>query len=219
MTTCAQCLSDLSTMRVTDMRQSSPTAMHIQSCPRCASIAEEIAYAERRLSTALAESHSSHAPEELSEAALLGSERERRKEVGRWIRGILTGAGCVVVFLFVEKVVIPVSRQSDNITTETISLRCLTPEQAMEIATPYLRSTGSISSPKGMRIVTIKGKHDEFEAAISRVKSIDDAQSCALPNPVYPYPSPTSVQPSAPVGPSAIQAGQPTTSSDKPKRD
>lgn len=206
MTTCAQCLSDLSTMRLSDMRPGTAAALHLESCPQCASIAQEIAYAERRLSTALAETRSSFTPEELSHGALVGSERDRRKEVGRWIQGILTAAACLTVFLFIRNVFIPLANESEKIRTETISLRCLTPEQAMEIATPYLRSTGSISAPKGMRIVTIRGRHDEFEAAISRVKSIDAEQACQLPNPAYPYPSATTPEPA-------------TTSTDKPKKD
>lgn len=204
MTTCADCLAELSTMRLGDMRPGNAASLHIESCPQCASIAQEIAYAERRLSLAMAETHSSFSPEELSDNALLGSERERRKVVARWVRGLLAAAGCVTFFFFMQNVFVPMANKSEDIRTETISLRCLTPEQAMEIATPYLRSKGSISTPKGMRIVTIRGKHDEFEAAVSRVKSIDDSQMCTLPNPAYPYPSPTP---------------DPTTSNDIPKKD
>lgn len=206
MTSCAQCLSDLSTMRVSDIRQGTSAALHLETCPRCASIAEEIAYAERRLSTALAETHSSFTPEELSHGALVGSERERRKVVGRWVQGILAATGCVLFYFFMENVILPRAEQSEKVRTETITLRCLTPEQAMEIATPYLRSSGSISSPKGMRIVTITGKHDEFEAAISRVKSIDDVQQCSLPNPAY-------------IDPSITMPQLKSTSRDKPKKD
>ena len=206
MTTCAECLTELSTMRVGDMRAGTPAALHLESCPRCASIAEEIAYAERRLSIALAETGSSYLPEELSHAALLGSERQRRKVVGRWVRGVLAVLGCVTFYWFMDNVIVPSARQSEKIRTETISLRCLTPEQATEIATPYLRSTGSISSPKGMRIVTIRGKDDEFKQAYTRIKRIDAEQNCQLPNPASADPSATTPQPA-------------TTSSDKPKKD
>lgn len=205
MTNCAQCLTDLSTMRMADVQPGSPAAVHIESCPRCAGIAEEIAYAERRLSTALAETRSSYTPGELSQGALLGSERERRKVVGRWVRGVLAVVGCVMFAFFMENVILPRAEESEKIRTETISLRCLTNEQAMEIATPYLRS-GTISAPKGMRVVTVRAKHDEFEQAISRIKSIDDAQTCALPNPAY-------------IDPSITMPQLKSTSSDKPKKD
>jgi hypothetical protein len=206
MTTCAQCLSDLSTMRLSDMSPGTAAALHLESCPHCAGIAQEIAYAERRLSTALAETRSSFTPEELSEGALLGSERERRLFIGRFVRGLLAAAGCVTLFLFMENTFIPLAGQSEKIRTETISLRCLTSEQAMEIATPYLRSSASISAPKGVRVVTIRGKLAEFQAAISRVKSVDDAQTCQLPNPAY-------------IDPSVTMPELKTTSSDKPKKD
>ncbi|HUQ48296.1 MAG TPA: hypothetical protein VM053_08650 [Gemmatimonadaceae bacterium] len=206
MTTCAQCLSDLSTMRVSDLREGTSASRHLESCPQCAGIAAEIAYAERRLTTALAETQSSFTPEELSHGALVGSERARRKVVGRWVRGLLAAAGGVTLLVFMENFIFPLSRQSEKIRTETISLRCITPEQAIEIATPYLRSTGAIYTTKGMRIVTVRGRHGEFQQAIARINSIDDAQKCALPNPAY-------------IDPSITMPELTTTSSDKPKKD
>ena len=193
-------------MRVSDLREGTSAARHIASCPQCAGIAAEIAYAERRLSSALAETQSSFTPEEMSYGALVGSERERRKVVGRWVRGLLAAAGCVTFFLFMENVILPRAGQSEKIRTETISLRCLTPEQAMEIATPYLRSTGAIYTTKGMRVVTVRGRHAEFQQAVAHISSIDDAQQCALPNPAY-------------MDPSRTMPELKTTSSDRPKKD
>jgi hypothetical protein len=193
-------------MRMADVRPGTPAAQHIESCPRCASVAEEIAYAERRLSIALAETGSSYTPEELSHGALLGSERERRKVVGRWVRGLLAVCACVTFYWAMDNVIVPSAEQSEKFRMETISLRCLTAEQAMEIAIPYLRSTGSISSPKGMQIVTIGGKTNEFQQAIARIKKVDDAQTCQLPNPAY-------------IDPSITMPELKATSSDKPGKD
>ena len=184
MTTCAQCLSELSTMRMADMRPGTPVALHCESCPDCTGIMQEIAYAERRLSTALSEARSGFTPEELSETALTGSERERRKYVGRWTRGLLAAAGCVTFFFFMQNVFIPRVDPPQPISRETISLNCITPQQAMEIATPYLRSHGSsIYTAGGLKAITISGQPAEFIQAVNHVKLVDDEQKCQLPSP------------------------------------
>lgn len=206
MTTCAQCLSELSTMRMTDLRPGSQVALHVESCPNCSDVAQEIAYAERRLSTALSEARSGFTPEELSEAALTGSERWRRQYVGRWVRGLLAAAGCVTFWFFMEKVFIPRVDPEPRTVTETIRLRCISSEEAMDLATPYLRSTGAIYSRKGSPIVTVRGTPDEFARAAAVIKSIDDAAACPIPNS-----SSGRVEPAGPI--------TTITSSDKPKKD
>jgi hypothetical protein len=188
MTTCAECLGTMSTMRLADLRPGSAIAEHCSTCADCSSVAQEIAFAERRLAEALAETRSALMPDDLSNLAMQQSERARRKEMARWARGFLMAAGCVTFWFFMQDLFVPWT-EGEKIRTETVTLRCLTADQATEIATPYLRSNGaSISTPKGMQAVTIRGRHDEFEEAISRVKSIDDAQGCRLPNRGYPYP-------------------------------
>jgi hypothetical protein len=182
MTTCAECLDAISTMRLADLKSGSDVADHCASCPSCAGIVQETVYAERRLSEALSAARSGIAPEDLSYRVLAESERVRRKQVGRWVRGLLAAAGCVTFWFFMQDVFVPWTGGEKSIAMETIALKCLTAEQASEIATPYLRSSGSaIYSAKDVHMITIKGRSDEFARAKMEIMGIDDRQQCDLP--------------------------------------
>ena len=182
MTTCAHCLSELSTMRLTDMRAGSPVALHCASCSDCASVAQEIGYAERRLAASLAEARPGFTPEELAFSALNQSERLRRKTVGRWVSGLLAAAGCVTFWFFMQNVFVPWTDGSNRTAMETITLRCLTAEQASELATPYLKSSGSaIYLAKDIHTITIKGRADEFVRARAEIAGVDNKIRCKAP--------------------------------------
>ncbi|HZK78638.1 MAG TPA: hypothetical protein VFC35_07005, partial [Gemmatimonadaceae bacterium] len=131
-------------------------------------------------------------PEELSQAALTGSERERRKHVGRWIRGLLAAAGCVTFWFFMENVFIPRVDPGQHLPIETITLRCLTPEQASELAAPYLRGNGSaIYQTKGFKAISIRGQPTEALEAAMKVRQLDDAARCGISDPPATVPKAT----------------------------
>jgi hypothetical protein len=181
MTTCAECLQTFLTMPLAELRPGSPVVEHCVSCPACAKVIQETTYAERRLSSALAEARSACTAEDLSNRVLAESERVRRKEVGRWVRGLLVAAGCITFWFFMEDVFVPWTGGKKSIATETIGLRCLTAEQASEIATPYLRSSGSaIYVTKDIHAITIKGRSDEFARAKMEITGVDSRQRCDL---------------------------------------
>jgi hypothetical protein len=183
-TSCAECLNAFSSMAIADVRPESAVAEHCASCPSCATVIQETTYAERRLSNALAEARSAYPPEDLSYRVLAESERVRRKVVGRWVRGLLAAAGCVTFWFFMQDVFVPWTGGEKSITTETIALKCLTAEQASEIATPYLRSSGSaIYVTKDIHAITIKGRSDEFARAKMERTGVDGRQRCDLPGP------------------------------------
>ena len=190
MTTCVECLCAMSKTRLTDIRSDSAIAVHYSSCASCASVAQEIAYAERRLATALRDMQPSYTPAEVLLNALEGSERIRRKEVGRWVRGLLAAAGCVTFWFFMQNVFVPWTDGSKRTAMETITLRCLTAEQASELATPYLRSHGSaIYLTKNLHSITIRGRADEFVRARAELKGIDARAQCPVAGPqVTPLP-------------------------------
>ncbi len=203
MTACAQCLSELSTMRMTDMRAGSQVALHCQSCPGCAGVAHEIAYAERRLATALSEARSGFTPEQLSFSALDRSEWLRRRQIGKWISGFLAIAGCVTFWFFMQDVFIPRVDPGKTLPIQTVTLRCLTSEQASELATPYLRANGSaIYQTKGFKAITIRGQAKEALEASMKIRELDDAARCGIADP-----------------PATAQKATTPTSNDIPKKD
>lgn len=211
MTTCVQCLNELSTMRMADVGTRSPVAIHCESCPSCADVMQGVAYAERRLSTALSEARSAFTSDELSQNAMSRSEFLRRKVVGRWVRGLLAACASVIFWFFIERVVMP-QVEPRQVVRESIFLNCITPEQALEIATPYLRSSGSSIYKAGSEAITLSGQPAEFAAAVNHIKVVDDKQKCQLSRGesrplVHVYKEPPTT--SAPA----------TTSNDKPGKD
>ena len=224
MTTCAECLTAVSTMRLADMRADSPIALHCASCPYCSDVVRETVYAEQRLSEALHELRPSMSVQHVSAYAINSSEKIRRLWVARWVRGVLAAAGCVTFFFFMQNVFIPRVDPSSEINTESITLRCISAQQASEIATPYLRSHGSaIYRADELHTVTIRGQQKEFAAAVAHVQLADDRATCDLPAIVHVGGSGGSDM--APVhvndGDAAPVPTPPptTTSSDKPKKD
>lgn len=200
MTTCAECLSTMSTSRVSDIQPGSAVALHCATCANCSQVAEEVRYAEYRLAKALNEQRSGLDSSDLTIAAMKGSERLRRIRVGRWIQGALIVAGCYVFFVFMEQRTKvdsgPVDPSlpgalidAEGIATRTITLECITPDQAMSLATPFLRSKGMVYTAPGIPAVIVRGKPDEFRRAVRAIEQFDT--KCELPR-ATPQPRPTS---------------------------
>lgn len=181
MTTCAHCLSELSTMRLIDMRAGSPVALHCASCSDCASVAQEIGYAERRLAASLAEARPGFTPEELAFSALDQSERLRRKTVGRWVSGLLAAAGCITFWFFMQNVFVPWTDGSNRTAMETITLRCLTADQASTLATRYLKWGGSKIYFADIHTITLKGRADDLVRARAEIAGVDNKITCKVP--------------------------------------
>ncbi len=192
MTTCAECLSTMSTSRVSDLEPGSAVALHCAACAECSRVAEEVRYAEYRLATALNEQWSRMDSSEVTVAAIKGSERLRRSRIARRVQIALIVAGCYVFFVFMEQRTKPDPRALDNlpaipeavvdahgIATRAITLQCITPEQAIALATPYLRSNGAVYSVPGIPAITVRGKREEFLRAVNAIDQFD--VQCQLP--------------------------------------
>jgi len=165
-------------MRLTDMRAGSPVALHCASCSDCASVAQEIGYAERRLAASLAEARPGFTPEELAFSALNQSERLRRKTVGRWVSGLLAAAGCVTFWFFMQNVFVPWTDGSNRTAMETITLRCLTADQASTLATRYLKWGGSKIYFTDIHTITLKGRADDLVRARAEIAGVDNKVMC-----------------------------------------
>jgi hypothetical protein len=178
----------MSTSRVSDIQPGSAVALHCATCANCSQVAEEVRYAEYRLATALNEQRSGMDSSEVTVAALKGSERLRRSRVARRIQIALIVAGCYVFYVFMEQrtnttpsdMVKAAATNTeldhgDVIVTRTITLKCITPAQASAIATPYLRSKAAIYPVPGISAITVRGKQEEFERALSAIDQFDVA--------------------------------------------
>lgn len=179
MTTCAECLSALSTARVADIHPQSAIALHCYSCPECNRTAEEISYAEYRLAAGLSEASSSRTASEVGGMALFESERLRRRRIARFIRGgLAVGAAGVFAALIALRVETPPTAGGELL-TETIPLRCISARHATELVTPYLRSDGTaVYRSDDLRTITIRGRPAELAGAKSVIDWIDRTGAC-----------------------------------------
>ena len=196
MTSCSETLNALSSARVSDIAPGSTIALHCATCPQCMRVADEVRYAEYRLAASLNEARPGIRSEEVAIAAMEGSELRRRRRIGRWVRGALA-----IVAMGIFGVVMETRVEDDNsstkLVTETLILRCLSPSQAAELVTPYLRSSGTaVYRSEDLRTITIRGKPDEVISAKMLIDGIDRTGACArLPGSTAPVPATSDAKP------------------------
>lgn len=186
MTTCAECLSVLSTTRLADVPPNAAVSAHIGTCPNCSRLVTEMQVAERRLALSLDSSIPNMPPTLLAANAITGSEREHRQSVARWVRRALAFAAGIIVVAFLRSDMGKYMTGADDFQRQTIQLRCISSEEALELATPYLRSNkGRIYRNGDLRLVTVQGKADEVNAVLTQIERAERTiPQCQLPSPV-----------------------------------
>ena len=188
MTTCAECLSALSTMRIADIRDGSPIRNHYATCENCSRVVADLQYAEHKLALALSDLRPSYSPEIVAEEAITRSEKLRRRAVARWVRGIL---GAVALFILGTYIVEKRDVQGMQLETQSIVLRCMNSVDAIDLIRPYVRSYGSaVFRTGGGRVVHITASASEIARAVSVVDSYED-QFCNIPAPGTTVPTPS----------------------------
>lgn len=179
MTSCSECLTELRTVRLAEIRADSPVALHYATCQNCRSVAEDLFYAENRLANALAEVRPYSMPETLAAQASEGASLVRRRKIAGWLRRGLLAVGAVLLVVAWEMMRDEPSTPQ-RVFTETMTLECITPTQAQELATAYLRSDGSaIYISEELRTITLRGRPDDVASAKRHIEDIDASDRCA----------------------------------------
>ena len=181
MTSCAECLTALSSMRLADLNRESGLVTHCSQCPTCSAVLSEFQLAERRLALTLAELRPLPPSAAVAREAIMGSEKFRRQMAARWFRAALAIAALVLLGTYVREEVW--MKHWPLGTTKTISLRCMPPEAATALVTPYLRSgSPAVYSVPGAQAITIRGTDREAARAISELETFE-SKFCGLPSP------------------------------------
>jgi hypothetical protein len=114
--------------------------------------------------------------------------------------GLVLSAGFAVllaatIWIAVVRVVLPSARATAEMTTshqvtETLTLKCLSPEQAGELISPYVRSNGSLYYlPKSsLQVITVRATPGEMTAVKALLSRFDTAPagSCSVAPPAAP---------------------------------
>ncbi|HEX6574339.1 MAG TPA: hypothetical protein VF042_05150 [Gemmatimonadaceae bacterium] len=180
MTTCAECLTSLATARVADIVPGSAIAAHCATCERCASVATEMRLAEHRLAITLAELRPRAPSATVVEEAIVGAERERRRTAARWLRGALGVFAFLIAGTWIKENIID-GRNMTGMITEVVRLRCISPQEAVSLATPYLRERKPAVYTTGDHAITMRGAPPDVTAAIAQIDSYQATQ-CPLPS-------------------------------------
>jgi hypothetical protein len=182
MTSCAECLTMLSTARLAELGQSGLIAEHCRTCERCAVVAAEIRFAEQRLALRLGESRPMSSSYQVASEAVTRSDRVRRRATARLFRGAVGIFGMLLLGSYVKEEWWDTRRP--RLTTATLTLKCMTPEQAMTVVVPLLRSNGTRAYPQpGFPTLTIRGPDDEVMQATSALDAFQ-SRFCEIPTAV-----------------------------------
>lgn len=185
--TCAEALSALSIASLRDMGPDSPIMQHCAECPECSRVTTMVREQEYEAATTLNGLPPMSDPAALAEQSVISSARRRK---GR-IAVMLSGAALIAtVWIALWLTIIPALNNADashlmTLRTETVQLSCMSPQQAGDIISPYVRSHGSTFyvPSSGIRAITIRGNADEIRNArrvIDQFES-DPAAACRVP--------------------------------------
>ena len=184
--TCKECLAALETESLREMTPDSPVMQHCATCPDCARLTTMLRDKEYETATVLNSLPPMSNPLTVAEAAVSTAQRRR---LGR-VAVMISGAALVVtVFLVAMTVVIPAFQdgggRAPGLTTETIALTCLSPQQAGDIINLYIRSDGSnYSTPNsGINAITVRARPNELATARELIRKFEDdpTAACRLP--------------------------------------
>jgi len=167
---CTEALSTLSTASLRDMTPDSPLMLHCADCPDCARVTTALREREYEAASVLNELPPLSSPIAIAEQSALISRRRRIGNIAMLVTGIvlvLTTWGALSLSI------IPALNRGGNgpstLLTETIQLSCLSPKQAGDIISPYVRSHGSAYylPSSGLSAITVRGTRVEIDKSRS----------------------------------------------------
>lgn len=216
---CEDCLRALKTESLRDISPDSPVMRHCATCPDCARVTTMLRDKEYETATVLNNLPPMSNPLTVAGTAVHTAQRRR---VGRVVV-ILSGvAGAIIIWIVAATmIVLPMQRAgiiSDDprpprsvLRTETMTLSCLSPEQAGALIEPYLRSENSawyVST--GIPAVTVRGTAHELGKLRSLIREFDNNPGVACRAPATTAgASPTpEVGPREPTPPSGLPIGK-----------
>jgi hypothetical protein len=164
--TCAEVLESLSIASLRDMPADSPVMAHCATCPDCTRVTTMLREREYEAASVLNGLPPMSNPLTLAEESVVTSKRRR---VGR-VAVIATGTAlAATVWIAASLTIIPQLNHADarlaaELRTETMQLDCLSPQQAGDIISPYVRSHGSTYylPSSGISAITVRGTSSEI---------------------------------------------------------
>jgi hypothetical protein len=176
------------------MTPESAVMQHCATCPDCARVTTMLRDKEYETATVLNSLPPMTNPLTVAETAVRTAQRRR---VGR-VAVMISGAALVVtLWIVAATIVIPalnggdlarypvVAGEMQGLRTETIPLSCLSPAQAGDIISPYVRARGSTYyvPSSGISAITVRGTRAELAKSRTLIRDFesDPSAACRLP--------------------------------------
>ena len=184
---CQECLDELSTMSLREIPADSPIMQHCVTCADCARLTTRLRDREYDAANVLNNFPPLSSPLSVAETATALSKRRRAGHYVVMLSGI---AGGIIIWIVAATMIIPAMSRTGIVAgpsmsvlrTETIALRCLSPQQAADIINPYVRSHGSTyyMPTSGISAITVRGTADELARSRDLIRDFerDPAAAC-----------------------------------------
>lgn len=183
---CQECLSELATGSLRDLTPESEVMRHCSTCPDCGPLATLLRDREYTAATILNSLPPMSNPIAVAETAGTLSRRRRTGKVVVFLTGAALAA-TIFTSLFVTDFGKRIMGVNDAaLFTETISLTCLSPEQAADIVDPYLRTHGSLYwvSQHGVPAITVRGTEEQIAKSKQLIRQFEgDPQAACRHSP------------------------------------
>jgi len=184
--TCEECLKAVTGMSLQDSLSDPQVRKHWEECRDCSNALTVVATAERDLAELLRQQSSARSAIQTAENAVA---RVKRRRLGIIVSAFLATLLAATLWIALVRVVVPAARETVELTsnqhvTETLDLKCLSPNEAGTLISPYVRSNGSLYylPTGGLRVITVKATPEEMKTVKSLLGRFDSAPagSCKI---------------------------------------
>ncbi|MFL5482306.1 MAG: hypothetical protein ACJ8AK_08930 [Gemmatimonadaceae bacterium] len=177
---CRECLEELAIGSLRELTPESAVSRHAAGCPDCGPLLTQLRDREYHAATVLNNLPPFSDPVAVAESS---GRLARRRRMGGVVVTLMAIALGLTIWFAADTMISDFghSQLRDNLRTETISLSCLTPEQAGEIISPYVRTRGSTYyvGPPGVAAITVRATPGELSQVRTLLRDFDTGRNAS----------------------------------------
>jgi hypothetical protein len=178
---CRECLEELATGSLRELTPESAVSRHAASCRDCGPLLTQLRDREYQAATVLNNLPPYSDPVVVAENS---GRLARRRRLGGVVVTLMAIALGLAIWFAADTMISDFGHSQftvNDLHTETISLSCLTPEQAGEIISPYVRTRGSTYyvGPPGVAAITVRATPNELSQVRTLLRNFDNGRNAA----------------------------------------
>jgi hypothetical protein len=176
---CRECLEELATGSLRELTPDSAVSRHAANCSDCGPLLTQLRDREYQAATVLNNLAPLSDPIYVAENA---GKLARRRRIGRVVVTLTSIALGLTIWFAADTMISDFGHKAlkiEGLRTETLHLSCLTPEQAGEIISPYVRSNGSAYyvPPAGISAITVRATTNELAQVRALLRDFDGGRN------------------------------------------